>query len=159
MANREIKIHIAANANLAALREVNTQLAKMAMDVGRKNGDLRQATMLASREYFNLGDASEKAATRAVLSAKQIEEAWRKAMSKPTEEAAKGFGKMGDIALSVSKGIGGVFMSISTMFLQGGIWGVAANAFNKLLSSVKNTIADTFSSFIFSVGISISSEY
>ena len=136
MANREIKIHIAANANLAALREVNTQLAKMAMDVGRKNGELRQATMLAAREYFNLGDASEKAATRAVLSAKQIEEAWRKAMTKPTEEAAKGFGKMGDIAQSVSKGIGGAFGKIATMFLQGGIWGAMAAVATKAFSLI-----------------------
>lgn len=136
MANREIKIHIAAQANLAALREVNTQLAKMAVDVGRKNGDLRQATMLAAREYFNLGDASEKAATRAVLSAKQIEEAWRKAMSKPTEEAAKGFGKMGEIAQSVSKGIGGAFGKISSMFLRGGIWGAMTAVAIKAFSAI-----------------------
>ena len=70
MAKRDIKIHIAAEANLAAIREVNNELAKMAMSVGRKNGDLRQATMLAAREYYNLADAADKAATRSVLSAK-----------------------------------------------------------------------------------------
>ena len=127
MAKREIKIHIAADANLAAIRQVNTELAKMAMDVGRKNGDLRQATMLAAREYFNLGDASEKAATRAVLSAKQIEEAWRKAMTKPTEEASKGFGKLKNIAQGAVNGIGGSFKNLATEFGRGGIWGLAAN--------------------------------
>ena len=136
MANREIKIHIAANANLAAIRQVNTELAKMAMDVGRKNGDLRQATMLAAREYYNLGDASEKAATRAVLSAKQIEEAWRKAMTKPTEEASKGFGRLTEAARGAMKGIGGTFGQLGEMFLQGGIWGAMAAAATKAFTLI-----------------------
>ena len=136
MATREIKIHIAANANLAAIRQVNTELAKMAMDVGRKNGDLRQATMLAAREYYNLGDASEKAATRAVLSAKQIEEAWRKAMTKPTDEASKGFGRLTEAARGAMKGIGGTFGQLGEMFLQGGIWGAMAAAATKAFTLI-----------------------
>ena len=136
MANREIKIHIAANANLAAIRQVNTELAKMAMDVGSKNGDLRQATMLAAREYYNLGDASEKAATRAVLSAKQIEEAWRQAMTKPTDEASKGFGRLTEAARGAMKGIGGTFGQLGEMFLQGGIWGAMAAAATKAFTLI-----------------------
>ena len=138
---KEIKIHIAADANLAALRQVNTELAKMAMDVGRKNGDLRQATMLAAREYFNLGDASEKAATRAVLSAKQIEEAWRKAMTKPTEEASKGFGRLTEAARGAMKGIGGTFGKLGEMFLQGGIWGAMAAAATKAFTLIWDNFA------------------
>lgn len=134
MAKRDIKIHIAADANLAAIREVNNELAKMAMSVGRKNGDLRQATMLAAREYYNLADAADKAATRSVLSAKQIEEAWRKAMTKPTEEAAKGFGKLGEVAKGAAKGIGGAFDQVAGMFLQGGIWGAMSAAVVKAFS-------------------------
>lgn len=134
MAKRDIKIHIAADANLAAIREVNNELAKMAMSVGRKNGDLRQATMLAAREYYNLADAADKAATRSVLSAKQIEEAWRKAMTKPTEEAAKGFGKLGEVAKGAAKGIGGAFGQVAGMFLQGGIWGAMSAAVVKAFS-------------------------
>ena len=133
---KEIKIHIAAEANLAAIRQVNTELAKMAMDVGRKNGDLRQATMLAAREYYNLGDASEKAATRAVLSAKQIEEAWRKAMTKPTEEASKGFGRLTEAARGAMKGIGGTLGQLGEMFLQGGIWGAMAAAATKAFTLI-----------------------
>ena len=133
---KEIKIHIAAEANLAAIRQVNTELAKMAMDVGRKNGDLRQATMLAAREYYNLGDASEKAATRAVLSAKQIEEAWKKAMSKPTEEASKGFGRLTEAARGAMKGIGGTLGQLGEMFLQGGIWGAMAAAATKAFTLI-----------------------
>lgn len=134
MAKRDIKIHIAADANLAAIREVNNELAKMAMSVGRKNGDLRQATMLAAREYYNLADAADKAATRSVLSAKQIEEAWRKAMTKPTEEAAKGFGRLGEVAKGAAKGIGGAFGQVAGMFLQGGIWGAMSAAVVKAFS-------------------------
>ena len=134
MAKRDIKIHIAAEANLAAIREVNNELAKMAMSVGRKNGDLRQATMLAAREYYNLADAADKAATRSVLSAKQIEEAWRKAMTKPTEDAAKGFGKLGEVAKGAAKGIGGAFGQVAEMFLQGGIWGAMSTAVVKAFS-------------------------
>ena len=133
---KEIKIHIAAEANLAAIRQVNTELAKMAMDVGRKNGDLRQATMLAAREYYNLGDASEKSATRAVLSAKQIEEAWRKAMTKPTEEASKGFGRLTEAARGAMKGIGGTLGQLGEMFLQGGIWGAMAAAATKAFTLI-----------------------
>ena len=133
---KEIKIHIAAEANLAAIRQVNTELAKMAMDVGRKNGDLRQATMLAAREYYNLGDASEKAATRAVLSAKQIEEAWRKAMTKPTEEASNGFGRLTEAARGAMKGIGGTLGHLGEMFLQGGIWGAMAAAATKAFTLI-----------------------
>lgn len=134
MAKRDIKIHIAADANLAAIREVNDELAKMAMSVGRKNGDLRQATMLAAREYYNLADAADKAATRSVLSAKQIEEAWRKAMTKPTEEAAKGFGRLGEVAKGAAKGIGGAFGQVAGMSLQGGIWGAMSAAVVKAFS-------------------------
>lgn len=134
MAEKSIKINLVAAANLAAIRAVNSELAKMAMDVGRKNGDLRQATMQAAREYYNLGDAADKAASHAVLSAKQIEEAWRKAMTKPTEDAAKGFGKLADVAKGAARGIGGAFGSVFEMFMQGGIWGAAAQAVTKAIS-------------------------
>lgn len=173
MAKREIKIHLLATADLAATRQVNTELAKIAMDVGRKNGDLRQATMLAAREYYNLGDASEKAATRAVLSAKQIEEAWKKAMTKPTDEAARGFGKLKGIAEGAINGIGGSFKNLAEEFGRGGIWGLAANlavkaftwawdkikegaeraakraerAFNESISSIKDGAAEIDKSF------------
>ena len=120
-----------AQANLAAIRQVNTELAKMAMDVGRTNDGLRQATMVAAREYYNLGDAAEKNAARAVLSAKQIEEAWRKAMAKPAEEAPKGFGKIAEAAHGAMKGIGGTFGKLGRMFLHGGIWGAMAAAATK----------------------------
>ena len=123
---REIRIHLVAQANLNALREANTQLAKLAAEVGRKNGDIRQATMLAAREYYSLGDAADKARARAVLSAKQIEEAWRRAMTKPTEDTARGFSKITKAASDAAHGIGGTFGKVTQMFLSGGIWGAAA---------------------------------
>ena len=139
---RDIKIHLVAQANLNALREVNTQLAKLAADVGRKNGDLRQATMLAAREYYNLGDAADKAKARAVLSAKQIEEAWRRAMTKPTEDTAQGFSKITKAASDAARGIGGTFGKISGLFLSGGIWGAAAAVIVKTFSWAWDKIKD-----------------
>lgn len=127
----EIRIKLSATANMEALRTANRELAKFAADVGRKNGALRQATMLAVREYYNLGDAADKSAKRVILSAGQIEEAWRKAMAKPTEDAARGFGKLGEVANGVARGIGGAFGKVARMFLQGGIWGAAAAAVTK----------------------------
>lgn len=141
MANKEIKIHIAADANLAALREVNSELAKMATSVGRKSGDLRQATMLAAREYYSLGDASEKAASRAVLSAKEIEAAWRKAMAKPVEEASRGFGHLEEVARGAFKGIGGAFGQLGEMFMQGGIWGAMSAAATKVFAYLCDYVA------------------
>ena len=134
MAEKSIKIHLVTAANLAAIRAVNSELASMAMQVGRKNDTMRQATMLAAREYYNLGDAADKAASRAVLSAKQIEEAWRKAMAKPTEDAAQGFDRLTMVAKGAARGIGGAFGSVFEMFMQGGIWSAAAQAVTKAIS-------------------------
>ena len=52
-------------------------------------------------------------------------------MSKPTEYAARGFGKLGEVANGVASGIGGAFGKVAGMFLQGGIWGAAAAAVTK----------------------------
>ncbi len=137
MAEKSIKIHLVTAANLAAIRAVNAELADMAMQVGRKNDDMRQATMRATREYYSLGDAADKAASRAVLSARQIEEAWRKAMAKPAEaasNASRGFAALTDAAKGAARGIGGAFGSVAGMFLQGGIWSAAAQAVTKLFS-------------------------
>ncbi len=124
----EIKIRLNTVSDLAALHETNMELAKLAADAGRGNASLRQSTMLAAREYYSIGDAADKAAGKAVLSAKQIEAAWQKAMAKPTEEAAKGFGNLRQVAKGAADGIGGAFAQVANMFLQGGIWGAAAAA-------------------------------
>ena len=128
MADSKINIKLSTTSDVSGVRAVNSELAKMAMDVGRSNESLRQSTMLAAREYYSIGDASDKAAKHAILSAKQIEDAWRKAMSKPAEEAKQGFGVLGNVAKGALEGIGGEFKKLATMFMQGGIWGASSAA-------------------------------
>lgn len=142
MAKKEIRIHLAADADIAKVRAMNTELARMAMAVGRKNDDLRQSTMRAAREYYGLADAADMCATRSVLSAKQIEEAWRKAMSRPAENAERGLKKFEIAAKGALKGIGGAFSSVFGMFLQGGIWGAAAEAVTRVFSWACNKIKE-----------------
>ena len=142
MAKKEIRIHLAADADIAKVRAMNTELARMAMAVGRKNDDLRQATMRAAREYYGLADAADTCASRSVLSAKQIEEAWRKAMSRPAENAERGLKKFEIAAKGALKGIGGAFSSVFEMFLQGGIWGAAAEAVTRVFSWAWNKIKE-----------------
>ena len=135
MADKKIRIHLAASADLAAINEVNRGLAKIAMSVGRANDATRQAALAATREWATLGGAMDGAASRAVLTAREIEEAWRKAMSgvsaKPVEEAARGFGRLGEIARNVAKGIGGQFSRIGELLTQGGVWGIAGHVLIK----------------------------
>lgn len=129
MADRKIKIHLAASADLAALHEVNRGLAKMAMDVGRANDAMRQGTLASAREWATLGDAADRAGSRTVLTAKQIEESWRRALStmspKPAEE---GFKRLAEVARAAARGIGGAFSGVFEMIMQGGVWGAATMA-------------------------------
>lgn len=141
MATKEIKIRVATEAELGALRSANTELALMAFRVGKDNQSLRQDMLSASREMYSFGNVAESTASRTVLSAKQIEEAWRKAMSKVHAEASNGMGKVSDVAKSMLKGVGGAFGKIGTMFLQGGIWGgmaaIATKAFTLIWDHFK----------------------
>lgn len=134
MAEKRIRIHIGVGADVDRIRAVNSELAKMAMAVGRGNEAMRQSTMRAAREYGSLGDAADRAAGRAVLSAREIEAAWRKAMAKPVEEAGRGFSALAQAAKGAARGIGGAFGGVFGMFLQGGIWGAAAQAVTKTIT-------------------------
>jgi len=128
MADKKIRIHIGASTDIGKIREVNSELAKLAMSAGRQNDAMRQSALRAARGYYDLGDAASAASKRSVLSAKQIEEAWRKAMARPAEEAAGGFKRLETVARSVAKGIGGQFARIGELLASGGIWGVASMA-------------------------------
>lgn len=132
MADKKIKIHLAASADLAALHEVNRGLAKMAMDVGRANDAMRQGTLASAREWATFGDAADRAGSRTVLTAKQIEEAWRRALStispKPPDDASQGFKRLADVAKGAARGIGGAFSGVFEMIMQGGVWGAATMA-------------------------------
>lgn len=130
MADKKISIHLATSSNLAAINEVNRGLAKIAMSVGRANDAARQAALASTREWATLGGAMDGAASRAVLTAREIEEAWRRAMAaaKPPDDAARGFGRLADVAKGAARGIGGAFSGVFEMIMQGGVWGAATMA-------------------------------
>ena len=113
---RGIKIKIASEANLAAIRQVNTELVQMSFILGKRNRDLSNDARRALADYTSLGAELEKTAYKSVLSVKQIEEAWKKAMAKPTDEAARGFGKLKGIAEGAINGIGGSFNDLYRTF-------------------------------------------
>lgn len=136
--SRDIKIRIVSQADLAAIKTFNAELAKMATDVGRSNAEMRQSTMAAAREFYSLGEYADKAASCSILSAKQIEAAWKKAMASQSKDAAGAKANlsrlnnaveiltsgMGQAAGNLGKLIKGVF--------SGGIWTVGAAAVRML---------------------------
>lgn len=130
MADKKISIHLATSSNLAAINEVNRGLAKIAMSAGRANDAARQAALVSTREWATLGGAMDGASSRAVLTAREIEEAWRRAMAaaKPPDDAARGFGRLADVAKGAARGIGGAFSGVFEMIMQGGVWGSATMA-------------------------------
>ena len=72
MADKKIKIHLAASSDLAALRSANTELAKITLSVGRTNAATRQAALASAREWATLGGSADRAGSRVVLTAFQF---------------------------------------------------------------------------------------
>ena len=130
MADKKISIHLATSSDTSAINEVNRGLAKIAMSFGRANEAARQAALASTREWATLGGAMDGAASRAVLTAREIEEAWRRAMdaAKPPNDAARGFRRLADVAKGAARGIGGAFSGVFEMIMQGGVWGAAMMA-------------------------------
>lgn len=99
------------------------------------NADLSRAVrQYAANCVIDYQREADKGVAHAVLSAKQIEEAWRKAMSQQASHASKGFGKIQEIAKGALKGIGGTFGKIGEMFAQGVVWGAIGHIITKALS-------------------------
>lgn len=130
MADKKISIHLATSSDLSAINEVNLGLAKIAMSAGRANEAARQAALASTREWATLGGAMDVASSRAVLTAREIEEAWRRAMAaaKPPNDAARGFRRLADVAKGAARGIGGAFSGVFEMIMQGGVLGAAMMA-------------------------------
>ncbi len=136
MADKKIKIHLFSSADLAAFRDANTALVQMARSAGTTNKEMSAAALRAQGAFTKVGNEADKAAARAVRSAKEIEEAWKQAYKpigdpQPLDSAANGFGRLGQVAKGVAKGIGGAFNSVFTMIAQGGVWGAMSLAVTK----------------------------
>jgi len=84
-------------------------------------------------------------------SAKEIEAAWREAWKSirpgnAVKEAERSLDHLEKTAKRAANGVESGFGGVVRNFLKGGIWGVAANAFNRLLSSMKSGIVNVFKS-------------
>ena len=107
------------------------------------NADLSRAIrQYAANSVIDYQREADKGVAHAVLSAKQIEEAWRRAMSQAGAGAKTGFGKIESVARGALKGIGGAFGKIGVMFLQGSVWGAVGMAVEKAFSWVWSKITE-----------------
>lgn len=107
------------------------------------NADLSRAIRrYAANSVIDYQREADKGVAHAVLSAKQIEEAWRNAMSQQASHASKGFGKIQELAKGFLKGIGGTFGKFGEMLVQGFVWGGIGHLISKGISWVFEKISE-----------------
>lgn len=157
---REIRIGLVADAKLDGIREINREIAKMAMQVKSSSDDMRAAFARSARDFDPISSAADKAGGHVVLTAKQIADAWAKAMRKPQEEASKvsaevqksmdkaadeaskGANRMSGLLDGALKGIGGAFSQLGKMIMQGSVWGAMGAIATKAIGAVFDIFVD-----------------
>lgn len=126
---KEIKISIKSGFDPSGVADASRSIARLRDNLLTSNAELSAAIHNRAAEVaVDYSVVADKGVAHTLLSAKEIEAAWARAMGKVPTEAAKGFGKLGSIAKGALSGIGGMFGKIGNMFLQGGIWGAASAA-------------------------------
>lgn len=136
---KEIRISIKSGFDPSGVSSASRAIEKMSADLMKSNKWLMQVNSELSAAIHrnaeniavDMGAAADKGAAHAILSAKEIEAAWAKAMGKMKPTAKRSFGQLSEVAKGAARGIGGAFGNIANMFLQGGIWGAAAAAVTK----------------------------
>ena len=171
---KEIKISIKSGFDPSGVADASRSIAQLRQNLLTSNAELSQAIHNRAAEVaVDYSAAADKGVAHTLLSAKEIEAAWARAMGKVPTEAAKGFGKLGSIANGALSGIGGSIKALGAEFMRGGIWGLAANvavkafmwgwgkikegaeeaakkakqAFEDSLSSVKSNVSSAAESF------------
>lgn len=171
---KEIKISIKSGFDPSGVADASRSIARLRQNLLTSNAELSQAIHNRAAEVaVDYSVAADKGVAHTLLSAKEIEAAWARAMGKVPTEAAKGFGKLGSIAKGALSGISGSIKALGAEFMRGGIWGLAANvavrafawgwekiqegaekaakrakqAFEDSLSSVKGNVASAAESF------------
>ena len=153
MASRKIDIRLASGFDPSGVNAASRSMDKLAADLERSNKWLMQINAElseairnnASKVTVDLGAQADKTVKTAIRSAKEIEEAWRKACEtigdpRPTNTASGNLGRLGQVAKGVAKGIGGAFNSVAQMFLQGGIWGGVSLGLTKAWDAISEKI-------------------
>ena len=171
---KEIKISIKSGFDPSGVADASRSIARLRDNLLTSNAELSAAIHNRAAEVaVDYSVAADKGVAHTLLSAKEIEAAWARAMGKIPTEATKGFGKLGSIAKGALSGVGGYFKSLGAEFMRGGIWGLAANvavkafmwgwgkikegaeeaakkakqAFEDSLSSVKSNVSSAAESF------------
>lgn len=171
---KEIKISIKSGFDPSGVADASRSIARLRQNLLTSNAELSAAIHNRAAEVaVDYSAAADKGVAHTLLSAKEIEAAWARAMGKIPTEAVKGFGRLGSIAKGALSGAGIYFKSLGAEFMRGGIWGVAANvavkafmwgwgkikegaeeaakkakqAFEDSLSSVKSNVSSAAESF------------
>ena len=129
----------------AAIDSFNSKLMQSDKWLLQVNAELsEEIKRRASVVAVDLMEKADKTCNHTVLSAKQIEAAWRDAMTKtkPPDDAGNGFSKLGEIAKGVARGVGGAWRSLFAMVAQGGVWGAASMGLTKTISWIWSSIVD-----------------
>ncbi|MGN0828021.1 MAG: hypothetical protein ACI4QD_08865, partial [Kiritimatiellia bacterium] len=125
---KEIKISIKSGFDPSGVADASRSIARLRDNLLTSNAELSAAIHNRAAEVaVDYSVAADKGVAHTLLSAKEIEAAWARAMGKIPSEASKGFGKLGSIAKGALSGIGGGIKALGEEFLRGGIWGLAAN--------------------------------
>lgn len=146
MADKKINIHLAASADLKAVNAANVALVQMARASDRTSKTMSAAASRANAAFTEIGNDADKAAARHVRSAKEIEEAWKKAWrnigAKP-QTAEKSVAPLVDAHQKAARKAG---VSWREEFTRGAIWKVAADTVSRVFSGVAGTIKSAFAS-------------
>ena len=144
--SKDIRIRISSVADLKAIHDASAAAAKMVKDVKRSNDEMRQSVLKSAAAYDSVAARADKVAFAArgtVLSAKQIEEAWRNAMSTAkthTEDAKRsvtGLGRAVQVVGGILGGMTGPVGFIAKNLLLGSIWKVAGRVIEIFSDKVK----------------------
>ena len=143
MANGKVNITLKSGFDPRGIMDASRSIDKLIEKLHTANADLSRAIMqYAANSVIDYQREADKGVVHTVLSAKQIEEAWRKAMSQTVDGAKSGWGKIQNIAQAAISAIGGKFKSFMKEFARGGIWGAAAHLIIKLFSMVADKVSE-----------------
>ena len=115
---KEIKISIKSGFDPSGVADASRSIARLRDDLLTSNAELSQGIHNRAAEVaVDYSVAADKGVAHTLLSAKEIEAAWARAMGKVPNEAAKGFGKLESIANGAMSAIGGKWKQLITELL------------------------------------------
>lgn len=143
MGSNSIKIHIASGFDPSGVRDASESIEKLRLELLKSNREISQAIHNRAAEVaVDYAAVADKGVAHSVLSAKEIEAAWAKAMGKVPVEAGKGFGALTNIAKGAAKGLGGVFSGVAEKLFNGGMWEAGAMLVAKGIQGIVSAVTE-----------------